>query len=78
MKMMRNDINDAFCVLMENDDDKKLQVEIFSVVCEGFYIFGFDVNNDYSSLCRISAKILLLKSHRSPCAAAGLESLTFT
>lgn len=36
MKMMRNDINDAFCVLMENDDDKKLQVEIFSVFVKDF------------------------------------------
>lgn len=74
MKMMRNDINDAFCVLMENDDDERASSR-FSVVCEGFYIFGFDVNNDYSS----RQKILLLKSHPSPCAAAaGLESLAFT
>lgn len=47
---------------------------IFSRLHETFYfIFGFDVNNDYSSLCRISTKFLLLKSHPSPCAAAGRE-----
>lgn len=39
MKMMRNDINDAFCVLMENDDDEKLQVDFLSFAWDFLFYF---------------------------------------